>query len=219
MATYSLTLRGQNQSKLTIEELDNNFLYVLENATGGGGGATGPQGSTGPQGPAGSAPLVELSSGFEPNVISGFYKTDEKFTFSGQTSSSWRLLASVPLFGTQGPTNVYVKYIGKIVAPVEVEPNDVNLGQQQSAFYSSDSDFDRVTSHFGPSGLVTDDSGYAVPVGFAGLMIDNSSISNEYEIFVLAGSQGNFESVAIIDTFISAPDGFELTLDRGTPVV
>lgn len=216
MSTYSLTLRGGLGRKLTSQELDNNFLYVLENASGGGG-ATGPQGSTGPQGPAGSAPLVELETGFEPDVISGFYKTDEKFTFSGQTSSSWRLLASVPLFGTQGPTNVYVKYIGKIVAPVE--PNDVNLGQQQSAFYSSDSDFDRVTSHFGPSGLVTDDSGYAVPVGFAGLMIDNSSISNEYEIFVLAGSQGNFESEAIIDTFISAPDGFELTLDRGTPVV
>jgi hypothetical protein len=204
MATYSLTLRGQKQSKLTIEELDNNFLYVLENATGGGA----------------TVPIVELETGFDPMIFSGFYETDEKGAVAGQTSSIWRLLASVPLFGTQGPTNVYVKYIGKIVAPVEVEPNGVSLGPQQSAFHSSDSDFDRVISHFGPSGLVTDyDSEYAVPVGFAGLMIDNSSISNEYEIFVLAGSQGNFESVAIIDTFISAPDGFELTLDRGTPVV
>ena len=47
MATYSLTLRGEKGQKLTAQELDNNFLYVLENATGG------------------SAPLVELESGFD----------------------------------------------------------------------------------------------------------------------------------------------------------
>lgn len=36
----SLTLRGELGRKLTIEEMDNNFLYVLENATGSGGGGT-----------------------------------------------------------------------------------------------------------------------------------------------------------------------------------
>jgi hypothetical protein len=35
MSTYSLTLRGEKGQKLTAQELDNNFLYVLENATGG----------------------------------------------------------------------------------------------------------------------------------------------------------------------------------------
>lgn len=208
MSTYSLTLRGEKGQKLTAQELDNNFLYVLENATGGGG-ATGPQGTT-----------VELESGFDPNIFSAFYETDQKFIAFGQTSSSWRLLASVPLIGTQGPTNVYVKYIGKIVAPVEAESNDVNIGTQQNSFYSSDNDFDRVTSHFGPGGLVTDyDSGLAVPVQFAGLMFDNSTLDNEWEVFVLAGSQGNFESIVFIDVLVSAPDGFELTLDRGTPEV
>jgi hypothetical protein len=204
MATYSLTLRGEKGQKLTAQELDNNFLYVLENATGG------------------SAPLVEFESGFEPNVFSGFYKTDQKFRGFGQTNSSWRLLASVPLFeGPQGPTNVYVTYIGKIVAPVEAESNDVNIGPpQQNSFYSSDKYFDRVTSHFGPGGLVTDyDSGLAVPVQFAGLMFDNSTLDNEWEVFVLAGSQGNFESIVFIDVLVSAPEGFELTLDRGTPEV
>lgn len=34
MATYSLTLRVEKGQKLTAQELDNNFLYVLENATG-----------------------------------------------------------------------------------------------------------------------------------------------------------------------------------------
>ena len=207
METYSLTLRGEKGQKLTPQELDNNFLYVLENASGG---ATGPQGTT-----------VEFESGFEPNVFSGFYKTDQKFTGFGQTNSSWRLLASVPLVeGPQGPTNVYVTYIGKIVAPVEAGPNDLNPGPQQNSFYSSDNDFDRVTSHFGPGGLVTDyDSGVAVPVQFAGLMFDNSELDNEYEVFVLAGSPQNFESIVFIDVLVSAPDGFELTLDRGTPVV
>lgn len=132
MATYSLTLRGEKGQKLTAQELDNNFLYVLENATGG------------------SAPLVELESGFDSNIFSGFYEIEQKFTTLGQTSSAWRLLASAPLLeGPQGPTNVYVKYIGKIVAPVEAESNDVNISTQQNSFYSSDNDFDRVTSHFG----------------------------------------------------------------------
>jgi hypothetical protein len=35
MSTYSLTLRGTKGQKLSSQELDNNFLYVLENATGG----------------------------------------------------------------------------------------------------------------------------------------------------------------------------------------
>jgi len=34
MSTYSLTLRTDKGSKLTSQELDNNFLYVLENSSG-----------------------------------------------------------------------------------------------------------------------------------------------------------------------------------------
>ena len=59
MPTYSLTLRSEKGSKLTTQELDNNFLYVLENATGGGSqgpqGDIGPQGQDGQQGPQGPA--------------------------------------------------------------------------------------------------------------------------------------------------------------------
>ena len=36
MSTYSLTLRTDKGSKLTQQELDNNFLYVLENSSGSG---------------------------------------------------------------------------------------------------------------------------------------------------------------------------------------
>ena len=44
MSTYSLVLRGQIDRKLTISDLDNNFLY-LEGLSGLG--STGPQGSIG----------------------------------------------------------------------------------------------------------------------------------------------------------------------------
>lgn len=52
MATFSLTLRQNIDRKLTTKELDDNFLYVLENSTGGGTGPQGPIGSSfiGPQG-------------------------------------------------------------------------------------------------------------------------------------------------------------------------
>ncbi len=57
MSTYSLVLRGQIDRKLTISDLDNNFLY-LEGLSGlGSTGSTGPQGSigsTGSTGPQGS---------------------------------------------------------------------------------------------------------------------------------------------------------------------
>ena len=39
MPTYSLTLRSQKQGKITIEELDNNFLYLQDLASQSGGGS------------------------------------------------------------------------------------------------------------------------------------------------------------------------------------
>lgn len=59
MPTYSLTLRQTKGSRLTLTELDNNFLYLqslsLNGATGPAGvtGSTGPVGSTGSTGPIG----------------------------------------------------------------------------------------------------------------------------------------------------------------------
>ena len=62
MPTYSLTLRSEKGSKLTTQELDNNFLYVLENATGGGSqGPQGPQGYQGPAGGGGSSSIQIIS--------------------------------------------------------------------------------------------------------------------------------------------------------------
>ena len=37
MPSYSLTLREEKGFKLTTQELDENFLYVLQNASGGSG--------------------------------------------------------------------------------------------------------------------------------------------------------------------------------------
>jgi hypothetical protein len=53
MSTYSLTLRSEKGSKLTIEELDNNFLFLSENGGSGPQGPVGPSGLIGPQGPTG----------------------------------------------------------------------------------------------------------------------------------------------------------------------
>ena len=70
--TYSLTLREGLGRKLTIKELDDNFLYVLENASGGSGatGPTGPQGFQGPTGAAGSG-------------VGGTFSFDFGTTYSG----------------------------------------------------------------------------------------------------------------------------------------
>lgn len=57
MSTYSLTLRSTKGSKLTIQEMDNNLLYLNElisNGPTGPQGTQGTQGVTGPQGFQGS---------------------------------------------------------------------------------------------------------------------------------------------------------------------
>lgn len=73
MSSYSLTLREEKGFKLTTQELDNNFRYVLENASGSGtqgpqgptgpsgSGTQGPQGPTGPSGGGGSGSIEIIS--------------------------------------------------------------------------------------------------------------------------------------------------------------
>lgn len=53
MSTYSLTLRQTKGSRLTLTELDNNFLYLQSLSLNGATGPTGSTGATGPTGPAG----------------------------------------------------------------------------------------------------------------------------------------------------------------------
>jgi len=70
MPSYSLTLREEKGFKLTTQELDDNFRYVLENASGSGTqgpqgptgpGTQGPQGPTGPSGGGGSGSIEIIS--------------------------------------------------------------------------------------------------------------------------------------------------------------
>lgn len=71
MPTYSLTLRGSLDRRLTIEETDNNWLYLQELALSGSGGATGPQGetgATGPQGPTGSGTENTFTMSAHPSL-------------------------------------------------------------------------------------------------------------------------------------------------------
>jgi len=59
MPSYSLTLREEKGFKLTTQELDDNFRYVLENASGSG--TQGQQGPTGPSGGGGSGSIEIIS--------------------------------------------------------------------------------------------------------------------------------------------------------------
>jgi hypothetical protein len=87
MPTYSLTLRQPLGRKLTIQEVDNNWLYLQDLASQSGGGvgsqgATGPQGATGSSGPQGATGPsgVGVSIDFSQIAFGG--------TPSGLTSSS-----------------------------------------------------------------------------------------------------------------------------------
>lgn len=50
----ALILRGDQQQKLTAEQLDGNFTHLFDLINQSSGGATGPAGATGPQGPQGA---------------------------------------------------------------------------------------------------------------------------------------------------------------------
>ena len=73
MATYSLTLRSDKGSKLTTEELDNNFRY-LDNKTNGGGGST-----TGG---------YQLLGTLEVDMNAGTYPLDNPFVFVDMQNSA-----------------------------------------------------------------------------------------------------------------------------------
>ena len=158
---------------------------------------------------------IELESGLEESIVSGLFKTGKKFVFNNQTYDEWQLFASVPLIEDPyfGPEQVYIKYIGKIVLPIT---NTLSTGGQQSTFTSADSVFDTVVSPFGPAGLVTNFlSGDVEPIALATLAVDNSNLSNEYELWVVAAHNDDFESVATIIASFSSLADVELIFDRG----
>jgi len=96
MPTYSLTLREPLGRKLTIQEVDNNWLYLQDLASQSGGvgsqGATGPQGATGsagPQGatgPSGVGGTIDISQIVFGGTPSGLTSSIQ-FTFDKQTNN------------------------------------------------------------------------------------------------------------------------------------
>jgi len=70
MSTYSLTLREEKGSKLTIQELDNNFRYLDSKESG----TQGPQGPQGPQGSGsgggGSIDIISMTISHEMLAMS-----------------------------------------------------------------------------------------------------------------------------------------------------
>jgi len=79
MSTYSLNLRSDLKRRLTINEMDGNFLYLQDlaiSATAGQGivgptGAAGPQGATGPAGPQGATGPAGNNGATGPAGIQG----------------------------------------------------------------------------------------------------------------------------------------------------
>lgn len=159
---------------------------------------------------------VDAESGFDPTVFSALFKTNDKGGLLGDVRESWRLFAST-LFQSFDAyvvsENVYVKYVGKIVVPVG---SSIFITSQQSTFSSLDSEFGNLVTPFGPGGLVTNfNTGDVQSVQFAALQINNNVFEEEYEIFIMAGDSVDFESTVTIDVTFFAPEGLELTLDRG----
>jgi hypothetical protein len=159
----------------------------------------------------------QIESGLDISIYSGLSKTGNKLIAGGETFSEWQVIAGVPLIQNDvyfsGSQYVYVKYIGKVVTPIG---GDFSISGQKNTFTSVDTFFDTITTPFGPNGLVTNYSSTEVePIAFAGLLIDNSTLSNEYEFWVVAVHSSEFESVVTINTTFIAPEGVEITLDRG----
>ena len=158
----------------------------------------------------------EVDSGLDPTVFSTLFKTKDRASISGNVRESWRLIASTPLESFDpyvGSENVYAKYVGKIVVPVGTT---TNIASQQSIFSSSDIDLGTLVTPFAPGGLVTNfNTGEYQSVQIASLIIDNTLVEEEYEIFILAADSSDFESTVTIDVTFFATEGSVITLDRG----
>lgn len=75
MPTYSLTLRAPLDRRLTIKEVDDNWLYLeqlaISGTAGGGTGSVGPQGPAGATGAAGPAGATGVAGATGPQGIQG----------------------------------------------------------------------------------------------------------------------------------------------------
>lgn len=98
----SLITRLDNGGPLTIEQMDNNLLYLQEIALGGGGtgsggfgatGATGATGAAGPQGPTGSLSIIDGTFGAIPMLN----ETLDGYTASVITDTLNNVIINKPL--------------------------------------------------------------------------------------------------------------------------
>lgn len=130
MPTYSLTLRGDLNRRLSISELDENFQYLqqlAQSGTGGGGtGSVGPQGPAGATGPQGIQGPTGAAGG-------GSASLPDEFTHTNSTTNFQLLNISEKVF--LGATNAiigeYYENNGIIWA------NGISFSPQYGITYSS----------------------------------------------------------------------------------
>ena len=127
MSTYSLTLRSEKQRRLTINEMDGNFLYLQDLAIS----ATAGQGIVGPTGPQGPQGLDGIDGDVGPKGATGAIGPQGPQGFQGSKGATGSPGATGP--AGSGISNGYRGFYAGINRLFGDDPNITQIVISKSA--------------------------------------------------------------------------------------
>jgi hypothetical protein len=155
-----------------------------------------PSGAAGPTGATGLGGVnISMASGIAPPSEAGMISTGRQYTDDSGTYDIYQFNAQT---GLMSGSTFYVIYLGTIY-----DPNDtVTLRKitSKSIVRAIDPVFQECQTALGPGSLILDTGAGAVaPVDLMTVNVDNTTLTDFYDIFLIAGNTNVFEAYADIE--------------------
>jgi hypothetical protein len=149
--------------------------------------------------------LIVITSNSDPQVYSSILQLPKEIRY-GSAYDVYNLKARVVI---SGGTNVYTNYIGTITN----NTSSTFIPTATSGLIdAADPTFKQVQSSLTTGGLVYDETLlFAAPVDLITVNYDNSTTTNVYDIFLIAGNTNNFSCVVWVDYEFMVPQGDNIT--------
>jgi len=149
--------------------------------------------------------IIAIDSNSDPQVYSAILQLPKEIRY-GSYYDVYNLKARVNI---PGGTNVYINYIGTITN----NTSSTFIPTATSGLIdAADPTFKQVQSSLTTGGLVYDETLlFAAPVDLITVNYDNSTTSNVYDIFLIAGNTNNFSCVVWVDYEFMVPQGDNIT--------
>jgi hypothetical protein len=163
--------------------------------TGPAGDPGGPQGFQGPDGPSGLG-------GVNISIASGIVSSEAGMTGTGRTytddSGTYDIYQFNAQTGLMSGSTFYVVYLGTIYDPLDTLT--FRKITSKNIVRAIDPTFQECQTSLGPGALVLDTvTGGVAPVDLMTVNVDNTTLTDFYDIFLIAGNANAFDAYADIE--------------------